>query len=157
MRVYVDTSVIGGVFDKEFMWQTKPFWDAVNNGEILVVVSSLLRGEITDAPPNVRDFFNDILKRPCEYVTLSQEAEDLANTYIAEKVIGKSNLDDARHIAMATIANADVLVSWNFKHVVNVKRILGYNAVNRRLGYPVIEIRTPPEIMDYENDDIPSD
>jgi len=152
LRVYVDTSVVGGTFDKEFDWQTEPFWDAVRAGKIRVIVSDILRGEMQGAPEHVRDFFNDLLNQDIEYVKLTQEAEDLAETYIVEKVVGKSCLDDARHIAIATIAKADILISWNFKHIVNVNRIRGYNSVNIRLGHPMIDIRTPQEVMDYEEE-----
>lgn len=149
-RVYVDTSVVGGRFDKEFNWQTEPFWNAVRRGDIMIIVSDILRGEMVAAPPHVRAFFDALLLLPVEYVKLSPEAENLAERYISEKVVGESCLDDARHIAIATIARADILVSWNFRHIVNVSRIRGYNSVNLRLGYPMIEIRTPPESMDYE-------
>ena len=151
-RVYVDTSVVGGTFDKEFDWQTEPFWDAVRQGKIRVIVSDLLRGELMDAPEHVREFFNGLLNQDVEHVKLTQDAEDLAETYISEKVVGKSSLDDARHIAIATLVGADVLVSWNFKHIVNVNRIRGYNSVNHRLGHPMIDIRTPREVMEYEEE-----
>jgi len=58
---------------------------------------------------------------------------------------------DAQHIAMATIRRVDVLVSWNLKHIVNLERIHGYNSVNLRLGYPLLEIRTPAEVLRYED------
>jgi hypothetical protein len=70
----------------------------------------------------------------------------LAKRYIAEGVVGESSLDDCRHIALATLANADVLVSWNFKHIVNVDRIRGYNGINMKMGYSQIDIRTPYEV-----------
>ena len=76
----------------------------------------------------------------------------LADAYINEKVVGKTSLEDCRHIAMATIHKVDVLASWNFKHIVNLDRIKGYNAVNRRLGYSVLEIRSPKDLMNYGND-----
>jgi len=151
-RVYVDTSVVGGAFDKEFDWQTEPFWDAVRQGKIRVIISDLLRGELMDAPEHVREFFNDLLNLEVEHVKLTQGAEELAETYISEKVVGKSSLDDARHIAIATLSRADILVSWNFKHIVNVNRIRGYNSVNHRFGHPMIDIRTPLEVMDYEEE-----
>ncbi len=150
IRVYVDTSVVGGQFDKEFDWQTKPFWNAVQRGEVAIIISDILRGEMMAAPVRVQAFLDELLLLPVEHVKLTSEAEELAEKYISEKVVGVSCLDDARHIAMATIARADVLVSWNFRHIVNISRIRGYNSVNHRLGYPMIEIRTPPEAMDYE-------
>ncbi len=138
-RVYVDTSVIGGQFDKEFDWQTEPFWSAVRRRDITIIVSDILRGKMMGAPSHVRAFFDDLLLLPVEYVQLTSEAGDLAGKYISEKVVGESCLDDARHIAMATLARADVLVSWNFKHIVNVGRIRAYNSVHLRLGYLMIE------------------
>ena len=84
-------------------------------------------------------------KRFCVPATI--EAEDLAARYIAEQVVGRSSRDDCLHIAIATLAHADVLVSWNFKHIVNVNRIRGYNGVNMKLGYSQIDIRTPYEVI----------
>lgn len=71
--------------------------------------------------------------------------------YISEKVVGQTSLEDCRHIALATISRVDVLASWNFKHIVNLDRIKGYNSVNYRLGYPMIEIRSPKDLIHYED------
>ena len=87
-----------------------------------------------------------------ERVELTEEAIILADTYIKEKVVGKTSIEDCRHIAMATINKVDVLASWNFKHIVNLERINGYNSVNLRLGYKMIEIRSPKDLIRYEND-----
>ena len=84
-------------------------------------------------------------------VELTEEVENLALKYIEEKVVGKTSLADCQHIALATINNVDVLASWNFKHIVNLERIRGYNSINIREGYKMIEIRTPKEIFDYGN------
>jgi hypothetical protein len=73
----------------------------------------------------------------------------IAEQYIVKKVVGQTSRDDCRHTAIATISRVDVLVSWNFKHIVNVNRISGYNGVNMLLGYSQIEIRTPIEVI-YE-------
>ena len=77
----------------------------------------------------------------------------LTSLYITEKIVVQTSYDDCVHIALATINRADVLISWNFKHIVNLKRIHGYNAVNLKLGYPILEIRSPKEIIDYEDKD----
>jgi len=86
-----------------------------------------------------------------ERIELTAEAILLADTYIKEKVVGKTSLEDCRHIALATINKVDVLASWNFKHIVNLDRIKGYNSVNYRLGYPMIEIRSPKDLIHYED------
>jgi predicted nucleic acid-binding protein len=75
---------------------------------------------------------------------------ELAKEYIAAGVIGPAHLEDAQHIALATVTRVDALVSWNFKHIVNLDRVRGYNAVNFRLGYILLEIRTPQEVLRYE-------
>jgi len=92
---------------------------------------------------------------PSEFVEktkLSPEATILAEKYIEAKVVGKTSKADCQHIAMATICRADILVSWNFKHIVNLDRIRGYNGINFQNGYPMIEIRTPKEILSYGNE-----
>lgn len=86
-----------------------------------------------------------------ERILLTEESIKLADTYIAEKVVGKTSLEDCRHIALATINRVDVLASWNFKHIVNLDRIKGYNSVNYKLGYPMIEIRSPKDLLHYED------
>ena len=93
-----------------------------------------------------------LLKYPAdsfERIELSDETMSLAERYIADKVVGRTNLEDCRHIALATINKVDVVASWNFKHIVNLDRIKGYNSVNLKLGYPIIEIRTPQELVLY--------
>ena len=84
------------------------------------------------------------------FVELSKEVTDLGHAYITEKVVGKTSREDCLHIALATIHKADILVSWNFKHIVNVRRIRGYNSVNLKMGYSTIDIRSPKEITGYE-------
>ncbi len=85
-------------------------------------------------------------------IELTEEVNKLADTYILEKVVGRTSLEDCRHIALATINKVDVLASWNFKHIVNLDRIKGYNSVNLRLGYQMIEIRSPKDLINYGND-----
>ena len=88
-----------------------------------------------------------------EYVALTEEAEDLARKYIENGVISSNYLLDAEHIAIATVERIDILASWNFKHIVNINRIRGFNSVNLREGYQILEIRTPLEVID-ENQEI---
>ena len=149
-RIYIDTSVVYGALSQRFERETKPFWDAFFNGKIRVILSDVLEGEIGRSPQNVRDFYRTIPESQVERVVSTDESTKLATQYIAENVVGQSSLDDCRHIALATLAHASVLVSWNFKHIVNINRIRGYNGVNEKLGYPRIEIRTPYEVIHDE-------
>ena len=148
-RIYIDTSVVGGYFDEEFSETTKRFFERLENNEIVFVISDLLDFELTGAPRNVRELLYNFSSDKFERVQLTEEAIQLANKYITEKVVGKTSLEDCRHIALATINRVDVLASWNFKHIVNLDRIKGYNSVNYRYGYPMIEIRSPKDLINY--------
>ncbi len=145
-RVYIDTSVVGGYFDEEFSEDTFTFFERVINGEITIIVSDILEAELLRAPDFVKVLLQNIDKKNIEVVRLSPESIELADKYIEAKVVGKTSRADCQHIAIATICNADVLVSWNFKHIVNLDRIRGYNGINYQFGHKLIEIRTPKEI-----------
>jgi hypothetical protein len=135
-RIYTDTSVIGGCLDVEFKGPSLQLMNHFSNGSAIIIVSDLTRLELEKAPDAVRAVLRNIPDAYKEYVELTSDAAALAERYIAEGVIGQSMRIDAQHIAVATLSRADVLVSWNFKHIVNLDRIHGYNSVNLRFGYP---------------------
>lgn len=148
-RIYIDTSVVGGFFDEEFKEATNMLFKRLENREVKFVVSDLLDLELINAPTHVKELLFKYSTDFFERVELTSEAVKLADTYIEEKVVGKTSIEDCRHIAMATIYKVDVLASWNFKHIVNLDRIKGYNSVNLRLGYTMIEIRSPKDLVKY--------
>ena len=148
-RIYIDTSVVGGFFDNSFEHETKLFFKRLEDNEIIFVVSDLLREELKGAPSHVRSLLDNYPIDNFETVMLTDEAIELADKYIAENVVGRTSLDDCRHIALATINKVDVLASWNFKHIVNLTRIKGYNGVNLKNGYQTLEIRNPKDLIDY--------
>lgn len=151
-RLYFDTSVFGGIFDEEFEEISILLFEKVKLGQIICVYSDLSETELKNAPGKVRNFFIDLPKENTEFVEVTEEAYSLADKYLAEKVVGKTSADDCRHIATATINKVDILVSWNFKHIVNVFRIRGYNSINLRYGYSQLDIRSPKEIV-YNEDE----
>ena len=144
--------MVGGYFDEEFKEATIKLFERLENNEIRFVVSDLLDLELLNAPPRVKEHLLQYSADKFERVELTEEAIQLADTYILEKVVGKTSLEDCRHIALATINKVDVLASWNFKHIVNLDRIKGYNSVNLRLGYSIIEIRSPKDLVKYGDD-----
>jgi hypothetical protein len=148
-RIYIDTSIVGGYFDEEFKNATIGLFDRLEKGEIIFVVSDLLDLELIEAPEQVRNLLQKYSVDKFERVQLTEEAIRLADRYISENVVGKSSLEDCRHIALATLSRVDVLASWNFKHIVNLDRIKGYNSVNLRMGYQMIEIRSPKDLIKY--------
>jgi len=148
-RIYIDTSVVGGYFDEEFKEATIKLFERLDNNEIIFVVSDLLDLELLKAPAHVKEHLLLYSSDKFERIELTQDAIQLADTYISEKVVGQTSLEDCRHIALATINKVDVLASWNFKHIVNLDRIKGYNSVNLRFGYSIIEIRSPKDLVNY--------
>ena len=150
-RFYFDTSVFGGAFDKEFDEVTLQLFDRVKLGQVICVFSDLTETELFNAPENVKEYFKSLPKENIERVVVTDEILILASKYVSQKVVGQTSFDDCVHIATATIYKADILVSWNFKHIVNVYRIRGYNSINIRSNYQSLEIRSPKEITQYED------
>lgn len=150
-RIYLDTSVFGGYFDDEFEDYTIPFFERIKSGEYIVLFSSVTQDELELAPENVKVLVKSLRIDLSEFIDTTEEAIDLATEYITEKVVGKTSFADCLHIALATINRADFLVSWNFKHIVNVERIRGYNSINIKNGYRQLEIRSPREFEKYED------
>ncbi|GMV90551.1 MAG: hypothetical protein AMXMBFR82_03290 [Candidatus Hydrogenedentota bacterium] len=150
LRVYTDTSVLGGCEDEEFAAHSVRLLEGFVLGERTLVLSDLTLQELANAPTEVRDRLALVPEVYIETIRLGAEAGELADEYISSGVLPARLRADAQHIAMATVARVDVLVSWNFKHIVNLQRIRGYNSVNLRLGYPLIEIRTPREVFNDE-------
>lgn len=146
MKVYVDTSVFGGYFDKEFKKWSVAFFDEVDLGIHKIVSSALVEQELKGAPENVKGLY-ERNKKNIQEVIVDDSMIKLAEHYIEEEVISKKYFNDGLHIAIASIYKIDVLVSWNFKHIVNLNRIRLFNAVNLKNGYLPIEIRSPREIL----------
>jgi len=153
-RIYIDTSVIGGCFDNEFeIWSNKLI-EEIKSGQKNAVLSDITYREIELAPKYVQDKLFEIPEEFIQNIITDAEVEELAENYIKTGAVSRKFYEDALHIANATIRKADILVSWNFKHIVNIERIRKYNAVNLMFGYSAIEIRTPREILkekDNEN------
>ena len=146
-RIYIDTSVIGGCEDEEFSKWSIQLFKEFRQGLRIAVVSDLTRKEIEKAPQKVKKVLLSLEDVNVENVFLTKEAETLAQNYINEAVVSAKHIVDAQHIAIASVERVDVLVSWNFQQIVNLDRIRAFNSVNLKLGYPVLEIRSPREVI----------
>ena len=147
-RIYIDTSVIGGCLDEEFQPWSEGLMALFCRGEAVAIVSDVTLQELMQAPKAVRELFEQLPKQSVNEVDYDDEAADLAEAYIAAGVVGRASFADAQHVAIAALHRATVLVSWNFRHIVNLNRIHAFNAVNLRRGYPQLEIRSPREVLD---------
>lgn len=150
-RIYIDTSVIGGCQDEEFSkWSIQLFED-FREGLRTAVVSDLTRRELEGAPESVKKTLLSLPDSNLENVFLTEEAETLAQKYVDDGVVSVRHIADAQHIAIASLERVDVLVNWNFKQILNLDRIHAFNSVNLKPGYPVLEIRSPREVI-YEEE-----
>ncbi len=142
LSLYLDTSVIGGYFDPEFLADTRALWRLREEGRFRFITSRLVFQEIVGAPERVRNLMRTTFE-PVDVLERTAEAEQLAQAYFAQRVVPPNYDDDARHVAVCTVAHIKYLVSWNFRHLANVRRESGFNAVNLLQGYPSLRIVTP--------------
>jgi hypothetical protein len=147
LRVYADTSVFGGCFDDEFRAESVRFFEEVRQGLFVVVVSNVTLDELALAPDAVRSVLASLLPQQVEIVGTSPESDGLRDAYLQAAVVGPASSNDAAHIAVATTAGVDLVVSWNFKHIVHFEKIGGYEGVNSLLGYRSPRIYSPREVV----------
>ncbi|MCD4726124.1 MAG: PIN domain-containing protein [Pirellulales bacterium] len=155
LRVYVDTSVIGGVFDEQFSASSRRFFEEVKQKRYAILISAITYDEMVTAPDRVRQIFESLPADAVEEISIDSEVRELAAAYIAANILGPKMENDALHVAAATVARADMILSWNFRHMVNFNRILKFNGVNMLNGYSQISIHSPLELAnDDENQNI---
>jgi predicted nucleic acid-binding protein len=145
-RVYLDTSVIGGCFDDEFAEWSNALMHDFESGVLVPVVSELVTIEIEPAPKRVREQYARLLTWGAETLEVNREVVELSEVYAERGIVPPKFTDDARHVAFATASRADLIASWNFKHIVHFDRIRLFNAVNMEMGYRPIDIRSPKQI-----------
>ena len=147
LRVYIETSVIGGCFDDEFQEESLKLFECIRVGIYSGLISTTTIAELVDAAAPVRESLDEFDETQIERLPESEAVKALASAYIDSAALPPSCFDDATHIAYATVYKADVLVSWNFKHIVNIVRMTEFNAVNRRRGYGPLEIQSPKSFI----------
>lgn len=147
--MYLETSVFGGCFDEGFEAPSRALIESVRNGEAIAVISDILIGEVLPAPENIRSMFFELPEEFTERVDADETSLELCQAYIEAGALGSASELDAHHVAIATLAEVDVIVSWNFKHIVNLNRIRRFHEVNRSWGLPFVEIRSPFEVGDW--------
>jgi hypothetical protein len=146
-RIYADTSVFGGCFDAEFQLHSQRFFDLARRGMVVVLLSDLVRSELETTPALVRELFDGLPGQFVESIPLSDDVLWLRDAYLAAGIVSRRSREDALHVAAATVGRADAIVSWNFKHIVSLARIRGYNQVNFQRGYGVLTILSPEGVL----------
>ena len=145
-RLYTDSSVIGGCHDAEFAEDSHRLIDAARKGIVTLLLSDVVIREIGKAPQKVQDILRSLTTASLEKVDLTTEVLELRNAYISAGILAPKWIDDATHVAAATVARADAIVSWNFMHIVRLDKIKAFNQVNLLHGYGILTIITPKEI-----------
>ena len=149
IRTYADTSVYGGPYDEEFAEASRQFFAQVRAGRFSLVVLAVVEDELEEAPPEVWSIYETVLPE-ATVAEITEEVLDLQQAYPDAHILTPTWEDDALHIAVATVQGCDLIVSWNFQHIVHFQKIPQYNAVNALQGYDSIAIHSPREVI---NDD----
>lgn len=152
-KIYLDTSVIGGCFDKEFDVLSTLLFDEFKSGKAVAVISSITLAELEMAPEYVRNAIKCLPEDSKEFVELDDDCVNLAADYISDGVVGNGSLADAQQVAIASLNKVDIIASWNFKHIVNLNRIRLFAATNLKHGLQTPEIRSPKEILSNDEED----
>ena len=151
LRIYCDTSVFGGCFDDEFSEESSRLFQDILSSKFILVISTTVLSELDNAPQNVQEVLAKLPAESVEFIEYSDEISRLRDEYIKAGVVTPASRSDAEHIASASVADVDFVVSWNFKHIVHYDKISGYHAVNLLNGYRQINIYSPREVI--ENDE----
>lgn len=154
MKFYLDTSVIGALFDEEMPQRirvTQLLLRLIKEGKHIGIISNIVLEEISKAPEELReDLLSEIREIPFEVISEDESSTELLDIYENEEFIRREARLDLRHLAVATIHGVDAVVSWNFHDLVNIRTRRAVHSINLRLGFPLIEIVSPEEVMEYE-------
>ena len=153
IRVYADTSVFGGILDEEFDTASRRFFDQVRAGDLRLVTSVIVQDEIAEGPAAVQARYEEMLGI-AEVTEIPPAAFELQQAYVHHAVVSERWAADALHVAIATVAGCSMIVSWNFRHIVNFRRIPLYNGVNALKGYGSIAIHSPLEVLEDEEQEL---
>ena len=146
MKVYIDTSVFGGFFDREFSEPSRIFFDKIKRRKLTLATSPVVQAEIEPSPENVRKLFDEMMAM-ADIVQVDNAALALQESYLKQGIITANSSNDALHVALATVSKCDLIVSWNFKHIVHFEKISKYNAINTLQAYSEIGIFSPLEVI----------
>ena len=146
LRVYIDTSVIAGCLDDEFSLESNQLMEAIKQEKFILLMSDIIVSKLINAPQSVKDILLSIPQRVIEVVKITPEVLQLRDAYINEGVVTSKSINDANHVA-------DAIISWNFKHIVRLDKMKGYNQINLLNGYGILTIISPLEVtIDQAND-----
>lgn len=152
LGLYLDTSVLNfavGGAEPHHVAATQTLFRQLQTGIFTASISAVVIQEILAAPePRRSDLTRLVEAHKLSVLELDAAAETLTQRYVEHRLVPRRYENDARHIAVAVVNNLDAIVSWNFRHMVNVKTRLAVQGINRLEGYHEIEIVTPEEVIE---------
>lgn len=154
LKIYLDTSVISYLMQDdvpEKMADTLKLWEMFKQGKYDVYLSTVTLQEISDCSEPKRSKLFEYLGQ-IEYIPIeiTDNMSDIAQQLIDMGILTQKSYDDCQHIASAVIRGCDCIISWNFKHIVNIKTIRGVRAITNLKGYKPIEILNPSVLLESE-------
>jgi predicted nucleic acid-binding protein len=156
LKLYFDTSLISYLDQQdapEKMAETLSFWEQVKTGKFEVYISKLVLEELERSPEPKRTLFaKRVSQIDYQIVEITDEIKLIAHKFIEADILTQKSFDDCLHIACAIVSGCDVIVSWNFKHIVNYKTHMGVKAVTALEGYKELLIYTPTMLLGYDDD-----
>jgi predicted nucleic acid-binding protein len=152
LKIYLDTSVISYLKQDdapEKMADTLKLWNKIKSGDYDVITSDVALEEILLCTESKRKYLLDMLRQvDCFIMKETQETIALAKRFIENNVLAQKSINDCRHIACAVVAECDIITSWNFKHMVNVRTVKGVKIINMMEGYRTVEIYPPTMLVE---------
>ena len=154
LKVYLDTSVISHLLQEdvpEKMADTRQLWEMFRDKKYDVYLSTVTLEEIEACPEPKRDQLYNYLEQ-VEYtlIEIDNDALEVAEQIIEIGILTRKSYDDCQHIGAAIVNECDCIISWNFKHIVNIKTIRGVRAITNLKGYKPIEILNPSVLLESE-------
>ena len=154
MKLYLDTSVIGALFDSEIPQRieiTRALLRSIIKGKHTGIISNIVLEEIERSPEEFKEkIIAEMRKIPLQIISEDEASADLLEIYEKEGFIRRGARLDLRHLAVATVNGVDAVVSWNFRDIVNIRTRRSVHSTNLRLGFTLIEIVSPEEVIGYE-------
>lgn len=154
LKVYLDTSVISHLMQEdvpEKMSETLKLWDMFKDGKYDVYLSTVTLQEIDNCPePKRTELFKHLVEIDYTPIEITEDMSEVAQQLIDMGILTQKSYDDCQHIASAVIYGCDCIISWNFKHIVNIKTIRGVRAITNLKGYKPIEILNPTVLLESE-------
>ncbi len=155
LRLYLDTSVISHLDAPEVPEKeadTRRLWEDIKLGKYDVVMSELIYSEVDRCPQESKRLMmrSELAEIESTYADQTDEADRLADLYVTVGGLPPKSADDAMHIAIATVAGCDVILSWNFRHIVNLRAMNAVDATNIKEGYKTLRILSPTMMLNEE-------